>query len=54
MISCDLEDGRIILDPRGSAPPARIVSGDDYLALEAPEGAPDMTPDRVKELLSEL
>lgn len=54
VISCDLEDGRIVLDPRGSARPARLLSAADYSALEAPEGAPEMTPERVKEILSEL
>lgn len=54
VISCDLEDGRIVLDPRGSAAPARLVSEADYLALEAPSGAPEMTPERVKEILTEL
>lgn len=53
VISCALEDGRIVLDPRGTAPPARLVSVADCLALEAPKGAPEMTPQRVKEILSE-
>ena len=54
VISCALEDGRIVLDPRGSAPRARLVSAADCLALEAPKGAPEMTPERVKEILAEL
>lgn len=54
VISCAVEDGRIVLDPRGSARRAKIVNEGDYLALEAPEGAPEMTSERVKEILSEL
>lgn len=54
VISCDLEDGRIILDPSGAASPAAIVSADGYLALQAPEGAPEMAPGQVKEIISEL
>jgi AbrB family looped-hinge helix DNA binding protein len=54
LISCYLQDGRIILDPFKESAPAQIVLGDGYEALEAPEGAPPMTPERVKEILSEL
>ncbi|PTX98139.1 hypothetical protein DB345_04685 [Spartobacteria bacterium LR76] len=53
VISCYLEDGRIILDPVKTAHPAEIVSRKNYVALDAPEGAPEMTPERVKDLLSE-
>ena len=51
VISCYLQDGRIILDPFKEARPAQFV--EDEMALEAPEGAPEMTPERVKEILSE-
>lgn len=53
VISCDLENGRIILNPRDRAPCAILVSEAGYLALEAPKGAPEMTPERVKEILFE-
>ncbi len=54
VISCDLVDGRIVLDPHGSAPKACLVSASGYMALEAPKGAPEMTPEGVKEILAEL
>ena len=53
VISCYLQDGRIILDPLQKATSARFISKDKYVALEAPEGAPEMTPERIKEILSE-
>ncbi len=52
VISCYLQDGRIILDPLKEASSAQLVSDDGYVALKAPEGAPEMTPQRVKEILS--
>lgn len=53
VISCSLQDGRIILDPVNAAAAARVVSKNDYVALVAPEGAPAMTPERVKDVLAE-
>lgn len=54
LIDCNLEDGRIILTPVVQSTCARVVAGHDYIALDAPDGAPAMTPKRVKEILSEL
>jgi AbrB family looped-hinge helix DNA binding protein len=54
VFDCDLEDGRIILTPAVKSSYARLISEEDYVALEAPDGAPAMTPKRVKEILSEL
>lgn len=54
LIECDLEDGRIILTPAAASSHARLISEADYIALDAPDGAPAMTPKRVKEILSEL
>lgn len=53
IISCHLQDGRIVLDPLRDAAPAHFISDAEYVALKAPEGAPEMTPERVKEILSE-
>lgn len=53
VISCEVVEGRIVLDPHGSAPRARLVSAPDYLALEAPAGAPAMTAEGVKEILAD-
>lgn len=54
LIDCNLQDGRIILTPVVETTSARVVSDADYIALDAPEGAPAMTPKLVKEILSEL
>jgi AbrB family looped-hinge helix DNA binding protein len=53
LIDCVLEDGRIVLTPVGQSDRANLVVEKDYIALDAPEGAPAMTPKRVKEILSE-
>ena len=53
VISCDLQDGRIILDPVKTPTSAQRVSQRNYVALVAPEGAPAMTPERVKDILAE-
>lgn len=51
-ISVELLDGRIILEPSpGSS--AKCVSKKDYVALVAPEGAPVMSPERIKDILAE-
>jgi AbrB family looped-hinge helix DNA binding protein len=54
LINCDLEDGRIILTPVVQSSHARVITEHNYIALDAPDGAPIMTPKRVKEILSEL
>lgn len=52
VISVELEGGRIILEP-GAGAAAECVRKRDYVALVAPEGAPEMTAERVKDILSE-
>lgn len=54
VISCYLENGRIILEPEKHAASAAMVAKDGYFALEAPHGSPEMAPERVKEILAEL
>lgn len=54
VIDCDLEGGRIILTPVVQSSYARVIAEQDYIALDALDGAPAMTPKRVKEILSEL
>ncbi len=54
LIDCNLQDGHIILTPVVEATSAQMVSDADYIALDAPDGAPAMTPKLVKEILSEL
>lgn len=54
LIDCDLQDGHIILTPVVQTVRAQVVSDGDYIALDAPDGAPAMTPKRVKDILSEL
>jgi AbrB family looped-hinge helix DNA binding protein len=53
LIDCKLEEGRIILTPVVPSGHARIIAQQDYVALDAPDGAPVMTPGRVKAILSE-
>lgn len=52
VISVELQDGRIILQPSRNTS-AHCISESDYVALVAPEGAPEMTPERVKDILAE-
>ena len=52
VISCELVDGRIVLDPNPSRNAAAIAEEDGEPVLVAPLGAPEMTPELVKELLS--
>ena len=49
-----LEQNRIILSPFEPNSNAKLISDNSYVALEAPDGAPEMSPERVKEILSEL
>lgn len=53
VIDCQLEGERIVLTPMPRSAAARVVSTQGYPALEAPEGAPEMTPERVREILSQ-
>lgn len=54
VMECQLDRDRIILSPYESSAKATLVTDDSYIALEAPEGAPEMSPDKVKNILSEL
>jgi AbrB family looped-hinge helix DNA binding protein len=51
--SCHIADGKIILDPSPSALSAMLVEDEGYLALEAPPGAPEMTPETIRDILAE-
>lgn len=51
LIDCEEHDGRIILTPVVPITTARVVSEVDYIALDAPDGAPAMTAERVKDIL---
>lgn len=53
LIDCEVQDGRIILTPVLPSDHARVSKEYGYIALDAPDGAPAMTPTRVKEILSE-
>jgi AbrB family looped-hinge helix DNA binding protein len=53
-MDCQLDQNRIILSPCESNPKATLVTDAPYIALEAPVGAPEMSPESVKDILSEL
>jgi AbrB family looped-hinge helix DNA binding protein len=52
VISCEIEDGKIILDPNPNRAEAALAEEDGRPVLVAPPGAPEMTPELVKEILS--
>lgn len=52
VISCEIEDGRIILDPNPGSKSAVLVEENGRPVLVAPPGAPEMTPELVKDILS--
>ena len=52
-LSCHIADGKIILDPSQGAQTATLVNEEGYLALEAPAGAPEMTPETIRDILAE-
>ena len=52
VISCEIADGKIILDPNPHKTEAALVEEDGRPVLVAPPGAPKMTPELVKELMS--
>ena len=54
VMDCQLAQNRIILSPCESTSKAKLITDAAYIALEAPEGAPEMSPERVKDILSEL
>ncbi len=51
VISCEISDGKIILDPTPNREAATLGEEDGRPVLVAPPGAPEMTPDLVKEIL---
>ncbi len=51
---CEVVDGKIVLEPEGSGIATLETDTDGIPALSAPEGAPDMTPDIVKSILSDF
>lgn len=50
---CAAEGDRIVLVPEGRERADCRMGADGLPVLKAPAGAPEMTPDRVKEILSE-
>ena len=53
-IDCQLDQNRIILSPCESNSKATLIKKASYIALKAPDGAPEMSPDKVKDILSDL
>lgn len=51
IMACSVEDGRIVLDPEFDER-AKLELEDGEPVLVAPPGAPRMTPDLVRDLLS--
>lgn len=54
IMDCKLDQNRIVLSPFSSDSCATLIHDASYIALEAPDGAPEMSPERVKDILSEL
>jgi AbrB family looped-hinge helix DNA binding protein len=52
VIECEVQDGKIILNPSSLAPRAQLVQEKGRPVLKAPKGAPKMTPELVQELLN--
>jgi len=52
VISCEVVDGKIILDPDPHRAEAVLTNESGRPVLVAPPGAPEMTPELVKEILS--
>ena len=52
IISCEVVDGKIVLDPGANREDATLSEEEGRPVLVAPAGAPDMTPELVKEILS--
>ncbi len=51
VISCEVIDGKIVLDPEPARTKADLTDEDGRPVLVAPDGAPEMTPELVKEIL---
>lgn len=54
IMDCHLDQNRIILSPCESNTEAKLISDAQYVALEAPSAAPEMSPEKVRDILSEL
>ncbi len=52
VISCEIVDGKIVLDPHPNRAAASLSEEEGRPVLVAPAGAPEMTPELVKEILS--
>lgn len=50
---CEIEGDRLILMPEGRQTASARLGDDGLPVLTAPDGAPEMTPDLVKDLLSD-
>lgn len=51
---CTVVEGRIVLEPLGVGGATIEVEKDGFPALNAPDGAPEMTPDTVKAILRDF
>ncbi len=52
-LQCEVDGEKIILTPETRARAGCRIGADGLPILTAPKGAPEMTPERVKEILSE-
>ncbi len=52
IISCEGIDGKIVLDPEPARIKATLIEEKGKPVLVAPHGAPEMTPELVKEILN--
>ena len=52
VMTCTVDDGRIVLDPVTNQEGARLSAEGGRPVLVAPSGAPEMTPELVKEILN--
>lgn len=51
LIDCEVVDGKIILDPAAQQSKAQLKTKGNRPVLQAPSGAPEMTPELVRDLL---
>ncbi|NOY00482.1 MAG: AbrB/MazE/SpoVT family DNA-binding domain-containing protein [Verrucomicrobia bacterium] len=52
IISCEVIDGKIVLDPEPARAKATLIDEEGKPVLVAPHGAPGMTPELVNEILN--
>lgn len=52
IISCEIVDGKIVLDPNPRRENATVSESEGRPTLLAPAGAPEMTPELIREILS--